>query len=504
MIKSSSNMAQNGHIMLLDFGLKLLFALLVGLILKAQVEAQPIDSYRYLAQNKNQRGFDVDFQWIQATKDSTLLAVFLSIPNQQLAFERQAGSSYSARYVLNLEIYKGFYEDENTRELAERLVIGDTIVVSEYESTLDPNETNVVLTTLYLPVDKYTIHMDYNYLKGIPAVTGVRIDSKKLERLNPNRRKPRANNNRERIFKQYVPKQILREIGLQLYPPNSKHPLYFFNNSKGDAKADISFTTEHENTVVTWVGSTNQINFSDDSFIGIPTFAIDSLSNIDFVISTASSPDNVVRSKTVEITTLPKFTMRLPLSNQLIEHSQTIQSQFYLIDLESKMLANKSYKLELQSKKTRIDSFNFQTFWQDMPTSLLQLDVAIEMLRYIIPKETVDEVLKKKNAEKLSWFNSFWDSKDPIPTTAKNELMSEYYRRIDYSFKHFSTASQPEGYDSDQGQIYIKIGPPSQIIRSFPTSGRVIEEWIYPNRSFVFTASSGFGDFTLVNATEEN
>ena len=168
------------------------------------------------------------------------------------------------------------------------------------------------------------------------------------------------------------------------------------------------------------------------------------------------------------------------------------------------MLANKSYKLELLSKKSPIDSFNFQTFWQDMPTSLLQLDVAIEMLRYIIPEETVDEVLKKKNAEKLTWFNLFWDSKDPIPTTAKNELMSEYYRRIDYSFEHFSTASQPEGYDSDQGQIYIKIGPPSQVIRSFPTSNRVIEEWIYPNRSFVFTASSGFGDFTLVNASEEN
>ena len=96
--------------------------------------------------------------------------------------------------MLNLEIYKGFYEDENTRELVERLVIGDTIVVSEYDNTLDPNKTSKVLTTLYLPVDEYTIHMDYNYLKGIPAVTGVKIDSKKLERLNPNRRKARGNN----------------------------------------------------------------------------------------------------------------------------------------------------------------------------------------------------------------------------------------------------------------------------------------------------------------------
>ena len=88
MIKPSSNMAQNRRITLLDLGSKLLFALLLGFIFRAQVEAQPIDSYRYLAQNKIQSGFDVDFQWIQATKDSSLLAVFLSIPNQQLAFER--------------------------------------------------------------------------------------------------------------------------------------------------------------------------------------------------------------------------------------------------------------------------------------------------------------------------------------------------------------------------------------------------------------------------------
>ena len=109
--------------------------------------------------------------------------------------------------------------------------------------------------------------------------------------------------------------------------------------------ADIGFSTQHDRTVVTWVGSTNQINFSDDSYVGIPTFAIDSLSNIDLVISTASSPDNVVGSRTVDITNLPKLTVSLPLSNQFIEHSQTIQSEFYLIDLESKMLANKSYKL---------------------------------------------------------------------------------------------------------------------------------------------------------------
>ncbi len=488
----------------LGFGSKILIVLLLGFTLKTQIKAQTIDSYQYLAQSKIQRGFDVDFQWIKATEDSTLLTVFLSIPHHQLAFELQDDSNYAARYQLNLEIYKGFYEDENTRELEERIFIGDTIFVSQYENTLDPNEITKVLTTLYLPGDKYTIHMDYNYLKGRPAVTGVEINSEKLQSLNPNRRRIRDKNSRDPIFKQYIPKEILREIGLQLHPPKSQQPFYFFNNSKGSAKANITFSTQKENKIVEWIGSTNQISYSENSYVGIPTFALDSMPTYDLVISTVSKPKDVIYSETIESTTLPRFRVNLPLNNQLIESTHNIHAEFYLIDLETKVLDNKKYKLDLKSNNENINSLNFETFWQDMPTSLLQLDVAIEMLRYIVHEQTIEDVLKKKNEDKISWFDSFWNSKDPIPTTAKNELMNEYYRRIDFAFDQFSTASQPEGYDSDQGQIYIKIGPPIEIIRSFPTTSKVIEEWIYPNRTFIFTASSGFGDFILVNANKEN
>lgn len=488
----------------LGFGSKILIVLLLGFTFKSQIKAQTNDSYRYLAQSKIQNGFNVDFQWIKATEDSAILAVLLSIPHHQLTFERQDESNYTARYQLNLEIYKGFYEDENTRELAERIFIGDTIFVSEYEKSLDPNEITEVLTTLYLPSDKYTIYMDYNYIKGRPAISGVQIDSEKLQRLNPNRRRTRDKNSGDPIFKQYIPKEILREIGLQLHPPKSQESLFFFNNSSGSAKANITFSTRNEKKVVKWIGSTSQISYSENSYIGTPTFALDSISTFDLVISTVSKPENIVFSKAIESKTLPRFKVNFPLNNQLIENTQNINTEFYLIDLETKVLDNKRYKLDLQSNNDNINSLNFETFWQDMPVSLLQLDVAIEMLRYIVHEQTIEDVLKKKNEDKMSWFNSFWDSKDPIRATAKNELMNEYYSRIDFAFDQFSTASQPEGYDSDQGRIYIKIGPPKEIIRTFPTSRRVIEEWIYPNRTFIFAASSGFGDFILVNANREN
>ncbi len=505
MNKPSSDKPKRGLTKLLGNGSKFLFVLFLSLTIELDLKAQAIDSYRYLAQSKIQKGFDVDLQWIQAKKDSALLTFFLSIPHQQLSFEKQADSSYAARYQLNIEIYKGFYEDENTRELAERIFIGDTIIVNQYDQTLDPNEFTQVLTTLSLPLDEYTIHMDYNYLKGWPAITGIQIDTKKLERLNPNRRRTRNPNSKSTTLKQFIPKEILREIGLQLYPPKTQVPLYLFNTSEGTTtKAAIAFLTKEETKIAKWIGSTNRVIFSEKSYLGIPIYALDSLSSFELVISTKSTPASVFGAKTIQRSELPIFEVGLPLSNQLLESPSIFYTQFYLIELETEILENKGYNLELKSNDKVIYSLNFETYWQDMPTSLLQLDIAIEMLRYIMPNKMIEDVLKKNKEEKLSWFNSFWESKDPIPTTAKNELMSEYYRRIDYAFNQYSTTSKPEGYDSDQGQIYIKIGPPREIMRSFPTNGKVIEEWIYPNRTFVFTASSGFGDFTLINANQEN
>ena len=97
MKKPSSYKIQKNLNKQFGFGAKILIvSLLLGFTFKVQIKAQTNDSYRYLAQSKIQRGFDVDFQWFKATEDSTLLAVFLSIPHHQLAFERQDDSNYIA------------------------------------------------------------------------------------------------------------------------------------------------------------------------------------------------------------------------------------------------------------------------------------------------------------------------------------------------------------------------------------------------------------------------
>ena len=140
----------------------------------------------------------------------------------------------------------------------------------------------------------------------------------------------------------------------------------------------------------------------------------------------------------------------------------------------------------------------YQSRWVDMPTSLYNLDIAIDMLKYIMPKNEIKKKFSGHNSQREAEFMAFWKKRDPTPNTPYNQLMAEYYRRIDYAYTHFSSMQTP-GYDSDQGKIYIKYGPPHSIQREFPTNGPSLVIWKYGDRKFIFQATSGFGDYKLIS-----
>jgi GWxTD domain-containing protein len=140
----------------------------------------------------------------------------------------------------------------------------------------------------------------------------------------------------------------------------------------------------------------------------------------------------------------------------------------------------------------------FRSYWPDMPASLLNLDIAIDNMKFIVSEAKVKEIKSGSMMEKERKFREFWEQRDPSPNTVYNELMAEYYRRIDYAFKEFGNRGNLAGHESDQGEVYIKFGPPTSTDRQFPTNGKVIEIWEYPNRKFVFEATTGFGDFVLL------
>lgn len=173
---------------------------------------------------------------------------------------------------------------------------------------------------------------------------------------------------------------------------------------------------------------------------------------------------------------------------------------YALLDIPNRRFENASFRINIykEGDKKPVASKVIRSYWPDMPPALYSLDMALDMLKYIISDSELKELKKGSDKEKEAKFRSFWASKDPTPDTEYNELMTEYYRRIDYAFKEYSNPEHPLGQETDMGQIYIKFGPPLSKNRRFPEKGRAIETWTYPNQTFVFEKGSGFSQFELV------
>ncbi len=136
-----------------------------------------------------------------------------------------------------------------------------------------------------------------------------------------------------------------------------------------------------------------------------------------------------------------------------------------------------------------------------LPSSIIDLDKAINQMMYIASPEELDYIKGGKTYdEKMERFLAFWDKKKPNPKQEDNPILYEYYRRIDYSNKHFKGLG--EGWRSDMGMVFITFGPPSSVERHpLDMNSKPYEIWEYYelNRSFVFLDQTGFGDYRLVN-----
>jgi len=139
----------------------------------------------------------------------------------------------------------------------------------------------------------------------------------------------------------------------------------------------------------------------------------------------------------------------------------------------------------------------FRSLWIDIPISLLNLDVAISMMQYIVDQDTFREMRRGSNADRELRFRTFWNERDPEPDIEFNPLMVEFYRRVDIAFSRFSSPGTP-GYNSERGKIFLRNGEPLEITRTFPAGRPAQEVWRYADRSFIFEATTGFGDFILV------
>ncbi|MCB2203735.1 GWxTD domain-containing protein [bacterium] len=134
------------------------------------------------------------------------------------------------------------------------------------------------------------------------------------------------------------------------------------------------------------------------------------------------------------------------------------------------------------------------------PISIVDLDEAIDQLRYFAKEDELDYIKEAQDEdERRRRFEQFWERHNPNPGADSNPAMIEYYNRVAYANKHFR--HHFEGWKTDRGMVYIIYGPPDYIDRHpLDVESKPYEIWEFYdiNRRFVFVDESGFGDYRLL------
>jgi GWxTD domain-containing protein len=145
-------------------------------------------------------------------------------------------------------------------------------------------------------------------------------------------------------------------------------------------------------------------------------------------------------------------------------------------------------------------TFNKKCLWFNKPLALLNPEFAIKILKYMTGEEEISKILGVKEKYYYKELFKFWKKYDPTPATQYNEIMSEYYKRVDYTSKYFSSISNKKGFETDRAKIYIQFGKPWKIDRGFNNDGKIVETWYYSQlKRFVFVDKQGTGEFSLQN-----
>jgi GWxTD domain-containing protein len=132
----------------------------------------------------------------------------------------------------------------------------------------------------------------------------------------------------------------------------------------------------------------------------------------------------------------------------------------------------------------------------------------LKLTRYIIHEKELEVfMLLTSDRERDIFIETFWKWRDPTPGTLRNERQEEIIERFNYANLRLGSGAGRPGWMTDQGRIYIILGPPSSIERN-PSSRDIFpnEIWSYygdPNKglpnhfALVFFRRGGAGELKL-------
>jgi GWxTD domain-containing protein len=136
-----------------------------------------------------------------------------------------------------------------------------------------------------------------------------------------------------------------------------------------------------------------------------------------------------------------------------------------------------------------------------------------EEVPYIIQSEERKQFFSlHSDAERDNFIKSFWDARNPHPGSDANEFREEHLRRLAYANQNFGNVKAQDGWRTDQGHIYIVLGPPEQRANyPAPRNVRPMTIWFYESKTpalpshfyIIFYKRSIGEDFTLYSPYQD-
>jgi GWxTD domain-containing protein len=197
--------------------------------------------------------------------------------------------------------------------------------------------------------------------------------------------------------------------------------------------------------------------------------------------------------------------LRLLSSDKKISYEPQ-SSQFpwkiLFIPLPLEKLETGAYQIDLEFAigENKVDmTRNFRISWPNKPASLSNFELAVDALRLIAKEEEIEEMYGFTSVRGYQKFKEFWRKRDPDTSTVYNEVMAEFYRRVDEAVKRYSTPKENDGYKTDRGRIFIIYGSPTRTERRFLPNSAPMEIWTYENlrKRYIFSDQTRSGNFVL-------
>ena len=215
----------------------------------------------------------------------------------------------------------------------------------------------------------------------------------------------------------------------------------------------------------------------------------------------------VQKETTVVASIFRRTSLRLDADNPedlryVLDSSAKTTAMYFTLPTSHLKQGRYTARFHFGSHDTSSISKDFSIRWIDMPLSLWDLDFAISAMKYIATDDEFDELRSGSRASRIRKFEEFWGKRDKTPETAYNEVMAEYFRRVDYAFTTFKTLKEENGAMTDRGRIHILFGKPSNIIRSLAPGAPPREVWTYSslNKEFIFEDPSKQGNYKLIES----